>query len=188
MYVTDALGQPLTSGFQLPLEFLPANIYYHSPTTLLFLMGNGVSWPHCLLCPQSLISCSTKHCCTGGKPEGYHVGGSNYHVCVLPHLCRSRSGLLLMEVAHFRSSSPSHLGKQWPNLHLVLRLLHFSQTLEEYSMAGRGPHGLHSWTDFLCPRIQQSLCLTLQEYWIHWSPVIRHVLLSVHAVSCQVAP
>ena len=80
-----------------------------------------------------------------------------------------------MEVAHFKPSSPSHLGKQWPNLHLAPRLLHFSQALEGHSMAGRGLHGLHSWMDFLCLRIQQSLCLTLQEYWIQWSPVIRHV-------------
>ena len=80
-----------------------------------------------------------------------------------------------MEVAHFKPSSPSHLGKQWPNLHFAPRLLHFSQALEGHSMAGRGLHRLHSWTDFLCLQIQQSLCLTLQEYWIQWSPVIRHV-------------
>lgn len=46
MYVMDASGQPLTSGFQLPQEFLPTNIYYHSSTTLIFLVGNGVSCPH----------------------------------------------------------------------------------------------------------------------------------------------
>ena len=171
LWVSIATGVP-SSKHSLPLSYSTAlsRGQWGKLTSLL-----AVSPVFDLMQHQTLL-----HWAKPWIPQGYRVGGSNYHVCVLPHLCHSRSGLLLMEVTHFRSSSPSHLGKQWPNLHLVLRLLRFSQTLEEYSMAGRGPHGLHSWTDFLCPRIQQNLCLTLQEYWLHWSPVIRHV----HAVFC----